>query len=246
MDRHLSQHGLDTITNLESCYSRDNLIIIYSNYIGEYGFNFFVAGEIYNPILRNSEINIISNWPIDWVNHYFDQNYLLFDAVPKYAFSNMKPVIWSKMIQSGSLTKIQRLIFNESFEIGLTDGYIMPIHSDTINRGGISISSNKILDKIEKKNEIEIVSNIMYSKFLNIINNELKNTIKIKIIKYTKREIECLSFSFIGKSDWEIGNILSISEKTVNYHIENAKRKSNSCTRSLAISRAVLDGSLIL
>lgn len=247
MDRHISKHGMDAIEKLELCTSKEELIEIYSNYIVNYGFIFFVAGEIYNPILRNNKLNIISNWPFEWIKHYFDQNYLLFDAVPKYAFSNMQPVVWSKLIKSDLLTNIQRVIFNESFEFGLNDGYIIPIHSELINRGGVSISTKENIKKIERKNEIEIVSNVMYSKLLNILNLETKNNNqRMNIIKYTKREIECLSFSFIGKTDWEIGNILTISEKTVNYHIENAKRKSKSNTRSLAISRAILDGSLIL
>jgi len=38
------------------------------------------------------------------------------------------------------------------------------------------------------------------------------------------REQSCLSWTARGKSSWEIGRILSISENTVIYHIKNAMK----------------------
>lgn len=53
------------------------------------------------------------------------------------------------------------------------------------------------------------------------------------------RERECLVWIAAGKTDWEIGQILSISEKTVNTHIERAKHKLNVTTRPQAIVAAM-------
>ena len=60
----------------------------------------------------------------------------------------------------------------------------------------------------------------------------------------TERELECLRWAAAGKSDWEIGQILLISAKTVNYHIENAKRKFGVATRVQAIVCALRYGRL--
>jgi DNA-binding CsgD family transcriptional regulator len=45
-----------------------------------------------------------------------------------------------------------------------------------------------------------------------------------------------------GKSDWAIGQILRISEKTVNFHVENAKRKLGVGTRIQAVVAAMRAG----
>lgn len=45
------------------------------------------------------------------------------------------------------------------------------------------------------------------------------------------REGACLIWAATGKSDWAIGRILGISGKTVNFHVENAKRKLAVSTR---------------
>ncbi len=61
----------------------------------------------------------------------------------------------------------------------------------------------------------------------------------------SEREIEIFRWVATGKSDWEISQILGISSKTVNYHVENVKRKFRVGTRiqaAVAVVRAgVLD-----
>jgi LuxR family quorum-sensing system transcriptional regulator CciR len=53
------------------------------------------------------------------------------------------------------------------------------------------------------------------------------------------REKACLSWAVRGKSSWEIGKILSISENTVVFHIKNAMRKLNTNSRTVAAFRAI-------
>src|SRR5690349_14676136 len=60
----------------------------------------------------------------------------------------------------------------------------------------------------------------------------------------TRRECEVLDWIAQGKSDWQIGQILSISAKTVNYHVENAKRKLGVATRIQAVVAAIRSGDL--
>ena len=53
------------------------------------------------------------------------------------------------------------------------------------------------------------------------------------------REKACLSWAAAGKSSWEIGRILCISENTVIFHIKNAMRKLGANSRTLAAFKAV-------
>src|SRR4051812_40729186 len=41
----------------------------------------------------------------------------------------------------------------------------------------------------------------------------------------TSKETECLKWCKEGKTNWEIGEIISISEKTVEFHLSNTIRK---------------------
>lgn len=58
----------------------------------------------------------------------------------------------------------------------------------------------------------------------------------------TRREIQCLKWAAAGKTDAEIGKIVSISTPTVRFHIVNASRKLGVAGRSQAIHRAATLG----
>lgn len=53
------------------------------------------------------------------------------------------------------------------------------------------------------------------------------------------REKACLAWSARGKSSWEIGRILAISENTVVFHIKNAMKKLGTSSRTLAAVKAI-------
>lgn len=63
-------------------------------------------------------------------------------------------------------------------------------------------------------------------------------TLKLKL-KITRREADVLMWVAKGKTDWEIAQILSISERTVNKHLEQIYRKLGINNRSSATALAL-------
>ena len=53
------------------------------------------------------------------------------------------------------------------------------------------------------------------------------------------REKECLNWTALGKSSWSIGQILGISESTVNFHIKNVMKKLKTHSRTAAAVKAM-------
>lgn len=63
--------------------------------------------------------------------------------------------------------------------------------------------------------------------------------------RLTPREREVLQWTREGKSAWAVGQILSMSEHTVNYHLRNAMRKLGAVSgKHMAILRAIALGLL--
>lgn len=56
--------------------------------------------------------------------------------------------------------------------------------------------------------------------------------------KLSKREVECLRWAAIGKTDREISLILTLSHATVRYHIQRAGEKLNAVNRSQSVFKA--------
>ncbi|NYT36225.1 helix-turn-helix transcriptional regulator [Allopusillimonas soli] len=58
----------------------------------------------------------------------------------------------------------------------------------------------------------------------------------------TARELTCLQWASTGKTSWETGVILGLTERTVNFHIHNACRKLGVHSRQAAITMALTAG----
>ena len=56
-------------------------------------------------------------------------------------------------------------------------------------------------------------------------------------ISLTRRERDCLALVADGKTDWEISVILSVSEATARFHVDNARRKLRAVNRAQAVAK---------
>lgn len=62
-----------------------------------------------------------------------------------------------------------------------------------------------------------------------------------KAYSLTPREVEVLTWVALGKSAWEIGEILNIAKRTVDEHAQTAVRKIGAVNRTHAVAIAVRD-----
>ncbi len=51
-------------------------------------------------------------------------------------------------------------------------------------------------------------------------------------LQLTERELQCIAWAAASKTSWEISKILGISERTVNFHIQNSLQKSGALNRT--------------
>lgn len=57
-------------------------------------------------------------------------------------------------------------------------------------------------------------------------------------LSLTGREVQCLCWCAEGKSYWETGAILGISERTVSYHMERVRSKLGAANNAHAVAQA--------
>lgn len=93
-------------------------------------------------------------------------------------------------------------------------------------------------DYITKPIDFDILEMIIHSRLakvarMNIISND---------VNLNEREVEVLTWSARGKTSEEIALILSLSARTVNFHIDNARDKLGVSTRTQAVVKALTVG----
>ena len=65
-----------------------------------------------------------------------------------------------------------------------------------------------------------------------------RNAVWPKRVGLREREVETLTWAARGKTFWEIGEILGLSKRTVEFHLDNARRKLGVATRTQALNKA--------
>jgi DNA-binding NarL/FixJ family response regulator len=89
-------------------------------------------------------------------------------------------------------------------------------------------------DYVTKPVDFEILASIIDAR----LGKSPRNAVFSRHVALNEREMECLTWSARGKTSPEIAQIVNISKRTVNFHIENACRKLNVATRTEAVVKA--------
>lgn len=118
---------------------------------------------------------------------------------------------------------------------------VVPIHLPFGQIGAASFNPTdpEISDLSEEYenlgDEFAIVANAFVRSYVTVIGDTSGLPPQSKL---SKREVECLRWAAVGKTDEEIGIILSRSRATVRFHIHNASTKLNAVNRSQTVFKA--------
>jgi len=117
---------------------------------------------------------------------------------------------------------------------------VCPLDSPDRRCGVILLSMEKTVLKLYR--QLWRVKNVAYSG--TVIFHERWKTLVHKKNKQalSVREAECLMWVAQGKTAWEISCILSISERTVRFHLDNARGKLDSVNTTHTVALAIAQG----
>ncbi len=179
-------------------------------------------------------INI--NYPAEWLDVYTSKNLHKIDSIMKENFTNFRLQRWKDTFRKCSTPK--EFLFHAG-DFGLQDGFTHGQKNPAGNRGSLlSISG----DSVEYNTRTEMILEIVVPHFHQVITRISDRQGRDNIHPLSKRELEVLNWLRQGKSSWDISMLLRISERTVNFHVNNIKRKLDAVNRSQAVSVALQQG----
>lgn len=230
---------LEFVSNLDAVEGSQAALPLFSDYADKLGFTNAICMRVPEPGEDLNSSFLLNTYPQEWVEHYGEKGYISVDPVVRELFINYHPFLWSEVAERRTMGAVERQIMAESAELGMRQGFTVPIYQDGGYTGLVSLAGEAPMINEESRGAITLASIYLHNKLSTLRRREAQNRYEL-----TEREMECLRWASVGKSDWEIGGILNISSKTVNYHIENAKRKFGVATRVQAIVAALRLGRL--
>jgi LuxR family quorum sensing-dependent transcriptional regulator len=182
---------------------------------------------------------LLWDWPKEWFDHYAALNYIETDPVISYLRGFRQAVQWDKAMRTVSGGLAGERVFNEAREFGLHDGYAVPMLTIEGDIVMISLGGREVDFDQRATDTISLLATFAAGRALEVSSRGAAYDARPSL---TDREIECLRWAAVGKSEWEISQILSISEHTAEKHLLNAKRKLKASNRVHAVAEAIRFG----
>ncbi|NOI68517.1 LuxR family transcriptional regulator [Vibrio sp. 99-8-1] len=214
------------------------------------GYHYYLFGLSTPKNMNHSENCILSNYPIEWRKRYDENHYVNIDPIILHCIKNTSPIRWSKLHYSlNNQEQISLMI--EASDYGLKSGFSVPIHGAHGEKGVLSFASQSALESDEIIQQMAVATLLavhLYDMFKQSVqvSKEKPSPLLSHLKSYdlSEKEKSCLTWVADGKSSWEIAQILACSERTVNFHLQNAREKLNTFTRTQTVSQALLTGQI--
>lgn len=180
----------------------------------------------------------LTNIPGDWAKEYSGKRHYDHDPVMLFALYNLLPERWTNIIRRNELTARQHKIMGDAAESGLRDGLIVPVHGPGGEFAVLSLSHGETERQAQSNVESdEALIHLFALRFHSLARSLLDTPEQDASVDLTSREIDVMFWTAEGKSSWDISQILGISEATVNFHINSAKRKLGVYSKPHAVAR---------
>jgi LuxR family quorum sensing-dependent transcriptional regulator len=175
------------------------------------------------------------DWPAEWQARYLAKDYVRDDPAVLHLGRTILPYTWADLLNCPDYKKAERQIVLEAREFSLNSGLIVPLPALRSGSAILTIAGCDVEVSPTDSAEIHLAAIYAHKHLRDIVRPEPPKS----LARFTERERECLHWVAAGKSDWQISEILSLSVKTVNFHIENAKKKFGVATRVQAVALAI-------
>jgi DNA-binding CsgD family transcriptional regulator len=207
--------------------------------VQQIGFRHFACCSHVNPRHPPQRAVVVHNYPREWERSYAERNLHEYDPVFLRAEKEVLPFHWDAPDFRAALTASQKKIIQEAESIGIAHGYTVPIHLPRA-AGALHASCSFVPETravaTRAYRAVQLMSTYLYVSVAYQKDLRAARAASVESAPVlSARERQCLELAAYGKSDWEISQLLGISEHTVHKHVEAAKRRLGVSTRVQAI-----------
>lgn len=242
----LATQAFEACDLMRRAQSADEIKDLLVRQMTSFGFDYLTCAAVPAPGQDPLRGVLLNTRPLDYVNHYLEHNYAFTDPAVTELRYGIATFSWTDIKARRDLSRKELAIVNEAQEFGIRDGLTIPIVTTSGSVSLVCPCGEKPELGQHARSAIELIA-MTGHQMLKRAEADLERQKRGGPQEFlTPREREVMQWVLIGKADDEIGDILSISAKTVNHHIENAKRKLGAARRTLALAEALRRGEISL
>jgi DNA-binding CsgD family transcriptional regulator len=186
--------------------------------------------------------NVVNaSYPDEWLYMYWKNGFADVDPVFNSALKSPGTQHWQDTYRNMSSEKEQEFIATAK-QFGLCDG----ITTGSVDQacGLATFCSFASEHTLDAKHLVPLVEYLGYYIHMALIRSAPRSVSQTDqcVKELSSREVTVLNWMKNGKTNWEIGKILGVSERTVRFHIESIFSKLEVTSRSQAVATAIEHG----
>lgn len=209
----------------------------------EIGFDFFAL--VNHVDLRCPSHNVIhlENYPDSWAQCFVEESLYAHDPIIRACLTTNLGFEWAEVPRMIAMTTRQRSILENAARHGIGTGFTVPANIPGETSGSCSFAT--------RQGRCVPVKNILLAQLIGAFAfqaarrlNGLDSVPQPHPRYLTPRQRDCLIWAIRGKTDWEIGRILGLSEETVSQHLDMARGRYGVTKRLPLAVHAIFDGQI--
>lgn len=179
--------------------------------------------------------------PPEWVQRYSARGYAFVDPTIRRMMSGTMPFYWNELEQDVRDDPMARRVMDEAGEFNLNTGFSSSLLTLDGQSVAFSLSGRQIENDPEMRGMLTLIASYAIGRAI-ALNQESSASAEDKIISLSAREREALQWASEGKADWEIGEVMNISEHGADKHLRSVRVKLGASNRTHAVAEAIRRG----
>lgn len=204
------------------------------------GFEYCAYGIRMPVPISRPKVAMFSNYTVQWQHCYNERGYLLVDPTVQHALKSTLPIVWSNQLFESA-----HEMWEEARSYGLRFGWAQASRDASGAVGLLSLarSAEELTSQELAAGQAQMSWLVQYAHaaMARLLAPKLAPESQIAL---TAREKEVLRWTAEGKTAYEISQILSVTERTVNFHINNVIAKLGTSNKTQAAVKAAALGML--
>ncbi|MCO6389055.1 autoinducer binding domain-containing protein [Aliihoeflea sp. 40Bstr573] len=230
---------LQFVADLQAAHSIDAVQDKFLALSSHYGLDRVLVGTLPDSGLRPEakKAHLLTyTWPEEWLDHYVNEDYFDCDPLAKVIRHDPRPAPWRGAGSMQGLSPRAQLMFDEASEFNIKQGLVLPIITLESDIVFVSLAGETLdIDPLEI-GTLHLAASHTATRALQLSQIAIAQRARPEL---TARERECIRWAALGKSEWEISQILGISEHTSEKHLLSAKSKLGAVNRVQAVAEAI-------
>jgi LuxR family transcriptional regulator, quorum-sensing system regulator BjaR1 len=236
----VSAEALDFIDKLDRCATVSAVLDAMKTALRSLDIDLFCLNLFPSPQQRFDEVLLASRLPTEWLELYLRERYIRHDPSQRHARRTVHPYEWKDAPYDAEAEPKALEVVQRATDLKVGNGFVVPVPGPSGCIGQVWMSRSDFRLTKRDKPALHVMALYAFGRVEQLARPSTSKPI------LTMREREILTWTATGKTAWEIGELLNISERTVEWHLQSIAQKLGTCNKVQTLTVAIREKLIVL